>query len=110
MGHIFSVFARYILSDATLINSLLLLVLLGSEVIVRSITLPPSKANTLVVAGTFSAAGSLPCQGICQFDASLRQWSQLGQGIQGEVSCVVYTVSRSYNPHCPQCSLRPPLV
>lgn len=70
------------------------IVLIGSEVVVRSITVPPSKPNTVVVAGTFSTAGSLPCQGICQFDMSLKQWNQLGQGIQGEVACVVYTVSR----------------
>jgi len=63
----------------------------GSEVVVRSITVPPSKTNSLVVAGSFSTAGSLPCQGICEFDMTLKQWNQLGQGIQGEVSCVVYT-------------------
>jgi len=51
----------------------------------------------VVVAGTFDAAGALPCQGICQFDLTSKQWTRLGQGIKGEVSSVVYAVSQS---HC----------
>ncbi|KAF8513096.1 cortical protein marker for cell polarity-domain-containing protein [Hysterangium stoloniferum] len=63
----------------------------GSTVVIRSITSPPFKANTVVVAGNFTSAGTLPCQGICQFDTSLKQWAQLGSGIQGDVSTVLYT-------------------
>ncbi|KAF8585919.1 hypothetical protein K439DRAFT_1615502 [Ramaria rubella] len=70
---------------------LIVFIPIGSTVIIRSITIPPSNTGTVVVAGTFTAAGALHCQGICQFDISSKQWSQLGPGIEGEVSSVVYT-------------------
>ena len=56
----------------------------------RSVMMPPPKTTTVIVAGTFDAAGALPCQGICQFNIILKQWTQLGQGIKGEVSSIVY--------------------
>ncbi|KIJ49491.1 hypothetical protein M422DRAFT_27856 [Sphaerobolus stellatus SS14] len=63
----------------------------GSAVSVRSITVPTSQSNTVIVAGIFDSAGGLTCQGICQFDTVQKRWSQLGQGIKGQVSTVVYT-------------------
>jgi len=65
----------------------------GSAVIVRSISKSSSKSSLLIVAGSFSQAGSLRCQAICSLDTSSRQWNALGSGIQGEVSAVVYAVS-----------------
>ncbi|KAK0461417.1 cortical protein marker for cell polarity-domain-containing protein [Desarmillaria tabescens] len=62
----------------------------GSVVTVYSITTPSSKDNTIIVAGSFAQAGSLPCQGICSMDTTSKQWNALGQGIQGEVSSVSY--------------------
>ncbi|RDB25199.1 Polarized growth protein rax2 [Hypsizygus marmoreus] len=62
----------------------------GSSVVVRSITKSTSKANAVIVAGTFSQAGSLRCQSVCLYDTSSKQWNALGNGIQGEVSSVAY--------------------
>ncbi|KAJ3999992.1 cortical protein marker for cell polarity-domain-containing protein [Lentinula boryana] len=65
----------------------------GSSVIVRSITTSTSKANTVIVAGTFAQAGSLTCQAICSLDTASNQWNSLGSGINGEVSSVTYAGS-----------------
>jgi hypothetical protein len=62
----------------------------GSTVVVRSITAPTAKANTVIVAGSFAQAGSLRCQAVCSFDTSTKQWNTLGDGIQGEVTSVSY--------------------
>ena len=62
----------------------------GSAVVVRSISKSTAKPNTIIVAGSFAQAGSLRCQGICSFDTQANQWNALGNGIQGEVSSVVY--------------------
>ncbi|KAI5123973.1 hypothetical protein M0805_006385 [Coniferiporia weirii] len=62
----------------------------GSEVVVRSLTASSAKANTVIVAGSFSTAGIISCSGICQLDVTTKQWSQLGPGITGEVASVAY--------------------
>lgn len=62
----------------------------GSTVVVRSISQSTSMPTTLIVAGSFSQAGSLRCQAICSFDTVTKQWNALGSGIQGEVASVVY--------------------
>ena len=62
----------------------------GSNVVVRSITKSATKANTVIVAGSFAQAGSLRCQSICTFDTGTIQWNSLGSGIQGEVASVAY--------------------
>ncbi|KAG6915394.1 hypothetical protein DXG01_011713 [Tephrocybe rancida] len=62
----------------------------GSPVVVRSVTKSASKDNTIIVAGTFSEAGSLRCQSICAYDTSSKQWNTLGSGIQGEVASIAY--------------------
>ncbi|KAF5386181.1 hypothetical protein D9615_002441 [Tricholomella constricta] len=62
----------------------------GSPVVVRSITTSPSKQNTVIVAGSFSQAGSLRCQSICAYDTSSKQWNTLGNGILGEVASIAY--------------------
>lgn len=62
----------------------------GSNVVVRSITKSATKANTVIVAGSFAQAGSLHCQSICTFDTGTIQWNSLGSGIQGEVASVAY--------------------
>lgn len=62
----------------------------GSTVVVRSISISNSKPNTIIVAGSFAQAGSLACQAICSFDTQAQQWNALGNGIQGDVTTVVY--------------------
>ncbi|TFK18925.1 hypothetical protein FA15DRAFT_602377 [Coprinopsis marcescibilis] len=62
----------------------------GSSVVVRSISKTPAQAGHVIVAGSFSQAGSLRCQGICMLDVGAKQWKTLGSGIVGEVASVVY--------------------
>jgi hypothetical protein len=62
----------------------------GSTVVVRSISQSTSQPTTLIVAGSFSQAGSLHCTAICGFDTVTKQWNALGNGIKGEVASVVY--------------------
>ncbi|KAI3615164.1 cellular morphogenesis protein [Moniliophthora roreri] len=65
----------------------------GSTVSVRSISSSSARPNTIIVAGSFAQAGSLRCQAICLLDTSSKQWNTLGNGIQGEVSTVIYAGS-----------------
>lgn len=62
----------------------------GSRVVVRSLTSSSAKSSSIVVAGSFAAAGSVNCVGICLLDVSSKQWSTLGSGINGEVTSVAY--------------------
>ncbi|KAJ3001333.1 hypothetical protein NUW54_g6493 [Trametes sanguinea] len=63
----------------------------GATVTVRSITASPANDNAVIVAGSFAQAGSTACRAICSLDTTNKQWSALGNGIQGDVSAVVYT-------------------
>ncbi|KAJ7675057.1 cortical protein marker for cell polarity-domain-containing protein [Mycena rosella] len=65
----------------------------GAAPVVRSITTSTSKANTIIVAGSFSQAGALRCQALCTLDTTTKQWNALGNGIQGEVASVAYAGS-----------------
>ncbi|KAI0356179.1 hypothetical protein OH77DRAFT_1536521 [Trametes cingulata] len=61
----------------------------GASVTVRSITASPASDNVVIVAGSFAQAGSSPCRAICSLDTTSKQWTALGNGIQGDVSAVV---------------------
>ncbi|KAI8993776.1 cortical protein marker for cell polarity-domain-containing protein [Trametes punicea] len=63
----------------------------SSGVTVRSITASPTNDDVVIVAGSFAQAGSTPCRAICSLDTTNKQWSALGNGIQGDVAAVVYT-------------------
>jgi hypothetical protein len=62
----------------------------GASVVVRSISASTAKANTIIVAGSFAQAGSLPCRAICEWDVPDQQWNALGSGIQGDIASVAY--------------------
>ncbi|KDQ21696.1 hypothetical protein BOTBODRAFT_99589 [Botryobasidium botryosum FD-172 SS1] len=62
----------------------------GGAVVIRSLSMAPAIANTLLVAGSFTGAGSLPCVAICAWNIPTRQWSSLGSGVRGEVASVDY--------------------
>ncbi|EIN11377.1 hypothetical protein PUNSTDRAFT_63207 [Punctularia strigosozonata HHB-11173 SS5] len=66
------------------------LVASSGSVLVRSLTSSESKDNTVIVAGSFTSAGSTSCQGICAWDTSNSQWTELGSGVQGDVVSVAY--------------------
>jgi hypothetical protein len=63
-------------------------------VVVRSITTSLSRPNAIIVAGSFTQAGDLPCQAICSLDTGTAQWTTLGNGILGEVTTVAYAGSK----------------
>nr|KMM70154.1 hypothetical protein CPAG_06466 [Coccidioides posadasii RMSCC 3488] len=60
-------------------------VLEGEDVIVNSIA-PRPDSNEIYVGGEFDSAGSLPCPGVCAFQADASQWVRPGSGLQGAVS------------------------
>lgn len=62
----------------------------GSSVVVRSLTISAADSGKIIVAGSFATAGGSGCAGVCQLDASSKQWSKLGPGIAGEVASVSY--------------------
>lgn len=62
----------------------------GGAVVVRSITASPSQSNTIIVGGSFAQGGNTPCRAICAYNTQSKQWSALGNGIQGEVASVAY--------------------
>lgn len=65
----------------------------GNNVVVRSISKSTSRPNTIIVAGSFSRAGSLPCAAICSYDLTSQQWTSLGTGLRGEIAAVSYAGS-----------------
>jgi hypothetical protein len=70
----------------------------GATVAVRSISTSTAKPNTVIVAGSFALAGSLPCRAICSWDVVGKQWNALGNGIQGDIASVAYAgVSHRYS-------------
>ncbi|KAG6813658.1 hypothetical protein H0H92_008895 [Tricholoma furcatifolium] len=62
----------------------------SAPVVVRSVSTSASQENIIIVAGTFTQAGSLNCQSICAYNTANEQWNILGNGIQGEVASVAY--------------------
>ncbi|CEH16187.1 hypothetical protein CBOM_06053 [Ceraceosorus bombacis] len=48
------------------------------------------ESSTMIIAGTFDEAGSLPCKNVCAWDTGSRRWSQLGAGIDGQISAIDY--------------------
>jgi hypothetical protein len=62
----------------------------GASIVVRSLSASAAKANTVIVAGSFAQAGSLPCRAICSWDVVGKQWNALGSGIQGDIASVAY--------------------
>lgn len=65
------------------------------QVTVYSITESDAKDGSVYVAGSFAQAGSLRCPAICALDTNSKQWTNLGDGVKGEIASVVYAgVSR----------------
>ncbi|KAH9949614.1 cortical protein marker for cell polarity-domain-containing protein [Amylocystis lapponica] len=62
----------------------------GSSAVVRTITASTSQSGIVFVAGSFSQAGSVACRAVCAFNINSKQWSALGNGIQGDVASVAY--------------------
>lgn len=50
-----------------------------------NVILPQPNGKSIFVGGNFSFAGLLNCNSICMLDTTSRQWSQLNQGISGNI-------------------------
>ena len=59
----------------------------GDNVAVNAITVRPNK-DQIYVGGSFTAAGSLPCPGVCVFENGA--WNQPGSGLGGSVSALTW--------------------
>ncbi|KAK9245844.1 cortical protein marker for cell polarity-domain-containing protein [Lipomyces tetrasporus] len=59
----------------------------GNRVQVNSIVPRPS-TSSIIVAGTFSTAGNITCNGLCIYDLDTQSWSSVTGGISGDISSV----------------------
>ncbi|CAO3592393.1 unnamed protein product [Absidia cylindrospora] len=46
---------------------------------------PSSDGSKIYIGGNFGKAGSLDCVSVCEWDANIRQWNPVGQGLSGMV-------------------------
>ncbi|KAL4916524.1 cortical protein marker for cell polarity-domain-containing protein [Aspergillus aurantiobrunneus] len=58
--------------------------LYGDDLAVNSIA-PRPDSEEIYVGGHFSAAGSLPCPGVCYYDRESQQWNRPGNELEGSV-------------------------
>ena len=61
----------------------------GDNATVSSIAIQP-KTGLVFVGGSFTQAGSLPCSGVCIFNAEQTQWQQPGVNLQGIVDSLIW--------------------
>lgn len=45
-------------------------------------------STTMIVAGTFTNAGGLPCLSVCEWDTKMARWTNLGNGVEGQISAI----------------------
>lgn len=62
----------------------------GGKNTVSAISVRPKTAE-VYVAGSFDKVGALDCPGICMYNADSDQWLQPGNGLAGEVSCLMWS-------------------
>lgn len=96
-GSDFSGFAIYDLAGGQWANDgLQPLVTSTGTVSVVSLSISEARSDTLIVAGSFDNAGSFPCKAICALNINSKQWTTLGNGLDGgQVSTVVLAGVRS---------------
>ncbi len=61
----------------------------SGQPVVRSLS-TLADGSSLIVAGSFTSAGSTQCSGICKFDVNSLSWSALGSGTTGDVDSIAY--------------------
>ncbi|SPN97020.1 related to Pst1p [Cephalotrichum gorgonifer] len=62
----------------------------GGNSSVSAIAVQP-KTGDILVGGSFTQAGSLPCPGVCIYDPGQTSWRQPGVNIQGDVHSMIWT-------------------
>ncbi|KAI0125913.1 cellular morphogenesis protein [Xylariales sp. AK1849] len=63
--------------------------LVGGLGVVSSINVRPNTGD-VYVGGSFDAAGSLDCPGVCLFTTSTNQWNRPGLGFEGDVNSMIW--------------------
>ncbi|KIM21794.1 hypothetical protein M408DRAFT_18316 [Serendipita vermifera MAFF 305830] len=66
----------------------------SGQPVVRSLS-TLADGSSLIVAGSFTSAGSTQCSGICKFDINALSWATLGSGTTGDVESVSYAGGNS---------------
>ncbi|KAN0064481.1 hypothetical protein ACQY0O_002107 [Thecaphora frezii] len=66
----------------------------GQQPSVTSIGHRPD-TSTVIVAGSFDSAGSLPCMNICEWDTVGLRWTPLGAGVGGEISAIDFAGNKA---------------
>lgn len=52
-------------------------------------------STTMIVTGTFTNAGGLPCKSVCEWDSKLTRWINLGNGVDGQVAAIDFAGSKA---------------
>ncbi|PWZ02155.1 hypothetical protein BCV70DRAFT_198438, partial [Testicularia cyperi] len=52
-------------------------------------------SSFVIVSGSFTSAGSLPCLNVCLWDTNTLRWSPLGAGLSGEISAIDFAASKA---------------
>lgn len=68
----------------------------GTNLTVTAIGHRPDSTN-IIVAGSFSQVGMLPCQNVCLWDTQAQRWQPLGSGVQGQVAALDFAGSKASN-------------
>lgn len=63
----------------------------GGNGTVAAISVRPDRDTEVFVGGSFTRAGALDCPGICLYDSASRQWARPGNGVGGDIYCLMWS-------------------
>lgn len=66
----------------------------GTVLSVRAIGHRPG-STTMIIAGTFTNAGGLPCANVCQWDSKMSRWISVGNGVDGNIAALDFAGSKA---------------
>ncbi|PWN37872.1 uncharacterized protein FA14DRAFT_187922 [Meira miltonrushii] len=66
----------------------------GTVLSVRAIGHRPG-STTMIVAGTFTNAGGLPCANVCQWDSKMLRWISIGNGVDGNIAALDFAGNKA---------------
>lgn len=66
----------------------------GTVLSVRAIGHRPG-STTMIVAGTFTNAGGLPCANVCQWDSKMSRWISVGNGVDGNIAALDFAGNKA---------------
>lgn len=58
----------------------------GRDVVIVNAVATQPDSQSVYVGGDFATAGALPCETLCYYDNSARQWNTPGSGLQGSIA------------------------